>query len=414
MKRLVLRCGYRRKEAEGNGWQNDMNRYELIAPCHFGLESVLKKEIIEIGYEISSVEDGRVCFYGDEEAVCRANVNLRTAERILIKIGGFPAGTFEELYQGTKALPWERYIPKDGRFWVAKAASVKSRLFSPSDIQSIMKKAMVDRLKEKYGISWFAEDGESFPVRVFLMKDEVTVGLDTTGESLHKRGYRKLTAKAPIAENLAAALIMLTPWNKERILVDPFCGSGTFAIEAAMMAAGMAPGRKRHFSAEAWDHIVAQGLWKDTVEEAQEAVDAAARPDIQAYDIDPEMIRIARSNARLAGVEGMIHLQARPVAQLSHPKKYGFIITNPPYGERLEEKTALPALYQTIGERYRQLDSWSMYLITAYEKAEADIGRKADKNRKIYNGMMKTYYYQFMGPRPPKRNGGGETMKGRG
>lgn len=382
-----------------------MNRYELIAPCHFGLEAVLKKEIIDIGYDISSVEDGRVCFYGDEEAVCRANVNLRTAERILIKVGGFHAETFEELYQGTKALPWENYIPENGKFWVAKAASVKSKLFSPSDIQSIMKKAMVDRLKEKYGIQWFAEDGENFPIRVFLMKDEVTVGLDTTGESLHKRGYRKLTAKAPIAENLAAALIMLTPWNKERILVDPFCGSGTFAIEAAMMAAGMAPGMNRHFTAEQWGHIVTQTLWKDTIEEAQEEVDTAACPDIQAYDIDPEMIRIARSNAKLAGVEQMIHLQTRPVEQLSHPKKYGFIITNPPYGERLEEKSALPALYKTIGERYRQLDSWSMYLITAYEKAEADIGRKADKNRKIYNGMMKTYYYQFMGPRPPKRNG---------
>lgn len=383
-----------------------MNRYELIAPCHFGLEAVLKKEIIDIGYDISSVEDGRVCFYGDEEAVCRANVNLRTAERILIKVGGFRAETFEELYQGTKALLWETYIPENGKFWVAKAASVKSKLFSPSDIQSIMKKAMVDRLKEKYGIQWFSEDGESFPIRVFLMKDEVTVGLDTTGESLHKRGYRKLTAKAPIAENLAAALIMLTPWNKERILVDPFCGSGTFAIEAAMMAAGMAPGMNRHFTAEQWGHIVTQTLWKDTIEEAQEAVDTAGRPDIQAYDIDPEMIRIARSNAKLAGVEQMIHLQTRSIEQLSHPKKYGFIITNPPYGERLEEKSALPALYKTIGERYRQLDSWSMYLITAYEKAEADIGRKADKNRKIYNGMMKTYYYQFMGPRPPKRNGG--------
>lgn len=389
-----------------------MNRYELIAPCHFGLESVLKKEIIEIGYEISSVEDGRVCFLGDEEAVCRANVNLRTAERILIKVGGFPAKTFEELYQGTKSLPWERYIPKDGKFWVAKAASVKSKLFSPSDIQSIMKKAMVDRLRERYGVSWFTEDGESFPVRVFLMKDEVTVGLDTTGESLHKRGYRKLTAKAPIAENLAAALIMLTPWNKERILVDPFCGSGTFAIEAAMMAAGMAPGMKRHFTAERWGHIVTQSLWQDTAEEAQEAVDETVCADIQAYDIDPEMIRIARSNARLAGVERMIHLQARPVAQLSHPKKYGFIITNPPYGERLEEKSALPEMYRTLGERYRNLDSWSMYLITAYEKAEADIGRKADKNRKIYNGMMKTYYYQFMGPRPPKARSGIQGVSG--
>ena len=381
-----------------------MNRYELIAPCHFGLEAVLKKEIIDIGYDISLVEDGRVSFYGDEEAVCRANVNLRTAERILIKVGSFHAETFEDLYQGTKSLPWENFIPKDGKFWVAKAASVKSKLFSPSDIQSIMKKAMVDRLKDHYGIQWFAEDGESFPIRVFIMKDEVTVGLDTTGESLHKRGYRKFTAKAPIAENLAAALIKLTPWNEERILLDPFCGSGTFAIEAAMMAAGMAPGMKRHFTAEKWKHIIAPNLWQDTVEEAEEEVDLSVRPDIQAYDIDPEMIKIARNNAKLAGVEQMIHLQVRPVEQLSHPKKYGFIITNPPYGERLEEKSALPDLYKTIGERYRQLDSWSMYLITSYEDAETAIGRKADKNRKIYNGMMKTYYYQFLGPRPPKRN----------
>ena len=382
-----------------------MNRYELIAPCHFGLEAVLKKEIIEIGYEIASVEDGRVCFYGDEEAVCRANICLRTAERILIKVGSFHAETFEELYQGTKALPWENYIPKDGKFWVAKAASVKSKLFSPSDIQSIMKKAMVDCLQVKYGIKIFPENGESFPVRVFLMKDEVTVGLDTTGDSLHKRGYRKLTAKAPIAENLAAALIMLTPWNRDRILVDPFCGSGTFAIEAAMMAAGIAPGMHRHFTAENWGHVVEKQLWKDAVEEAEEEIDLSVCPDIQAYDIDPEMVRIAKSNARLAGVESMIHLQVRPLEQLSHPKKYGFIITNPPYGERLEEKKDLPALYRMIGERYRQLDSWSMYLITAYENAEADIGRKADKNRKIYNGMMKTYYYQFLGPKPPKKQG---------
>ena len=208
----------------------------MIAPCHFGLEAVLKKEIIDLGYEVLSVEDGRVTFAGDENALCRANVFLRTAERVLLKIGSFHAETFEELFQGTKNLPWEAYIPEDGKFWVAKAASVKSKLFSPSDIQSIMKKAMVERLKSVYHIQWFAESGASYPVRVFLMKDEVTVGLDTTGESLHKRGYRKLTAKAPIAENLAAALIMLTPWKSDRILVDPFCGSGTFPIEAAMMA----------------------------------------------------------------------------------------------------------------------------------------------------------------------------------
>lgn len=379
-----------------------MRKFELIAPCHFGMESVLKREITDLGYDITEVADGRVTFFGDEEALCRANVFLRTAERILIKVGSFHAESFEELFQGTRSLPWEEYIPVDGKFWVAKAASVKSRLFSPSDIQSVMKKAMVERLKQKYGTEWFKEDGESFPVRVFLMKDEVTVGLDSTGESLHKRGYRKLTAKAPIAENLAASLIMLTPWNKDRILVDPFCGSGTIPIEAAMMAAGMAPGMNRSFTAESWSHIVAKKNWYNTLDEANELVDLTVKPDIQGYDIDDKMVSIARENARLAGVEKLIHFQRRGVEELSHPKKYGFLITNPPYGERLQDKQEMPELYRVIGERYKCLDSWSMYLITAYENAERDIGRKADKNRKIYNGMMKTYYYQFLGPRPPK------------
>ncbi len=379
-----------------------MKKFELIAPCHFGMEAVLKREIVDLGYDIVEVADGRVTFFGDEEALCRANIFLRTAERILIKVGSFHAENYEELFQGTRALPWEEYIPKDGKFWVAKAASVKSKLFSPSDIQAVMKKAMVERLKEKYRIDWFQEDGESFPVRVFLMKDNVTAALDSTGESLHKRGYRKLTAKAPIAENLAAALIMLTPWNRDRILVDPFCGSGTFPIEAAMMAAGMAPGMNREFTAEKWGHVIEKKLWYDALDEAGEQMDLSVKPDIQGYDIDDKMVSIARENARLAGVDKLIHFQRRDVADLSHPKKYGFLITNPPYGERLQDKEELPALYRLIGERYRALDSWSMYLITAYEKAEQDIGRKADKNRKIYNGMMKTYYYQFLGPKPPK------------
>lgn len=379
-----------------------MKKFELIAPCHFGMEAVLKREIVDLGYDIVEVADGRVTFFGDEEALCRANIFLRTAERILIKVGSFHAENYEELFQGTRALPWEEYIPKNGKFWVAKAASVKSKLFSPSDIQSVMKKAMVERLKEKYRTGWFQEDGESFPVRVFLMKDNVTAALDSTGESLHKRGYRKLTAKAPIAENLAAALIMLTPWNRDRILVDPFCGSGTFPIEAAMMAAGMAPGMNRDFTAEKWGHVIEKKLWYDALDEAGEQIDLSVKPDIQGYDIDDKMVSIARENARLAGVDKLIHFQRRDVADLSHPKKYGFLITNPPYGERLQDKEELPALYRLIGERYRALDSWSMYLITAYEKAEQDIGRKADKNRKIYNGMMKTYYYQFLGPKPPK------------
>ena len=383
-----------------------MKKYELIAPCHFGLEAVLKREITDLGYDVSRVEDGRVSFFGDEEAVCRANVFLRTAERILIKVGSFHAETFEELFQGTKELPWEEYIPRDGKFWVAKAGSVKSKLFSPSDIQSVMKKAMVERLKNIYRINWFEEDGEEFPIRVFLLKDEVTVGLDTTGESLHKRGYRKLAAKAPIAENLAAALIMLTPWRKERILVDPFCGSGTFPIEAALMAANIAPGMNRSFRAENWEHVAGRKIWYDTVDEARELADFNVETDIQGYDIDESIVASARENARLAGVEKLIHFQRRGVEDLSHAKKYGFIITNPPYGERLEEKEKLPALYRTLGERYRQLDAWSLYLITAYEKAEQDIGRKADKNRKIYNGMIRAYFYQFMGPKPPARKRG--------
>ena len=386
-----------------------MKTFELIAPCHFGLEAVLKKEILDLGYEISLVEDGRVTFIGDDEAICRANVFLRTAERVLLKAGSFKAETFEELFQGTRNIPWEDFIPEDGKFWVAKASSIKSKLFSPSDIQSIMKKAMVERMKKAYGIEWFPESGASFPLRVFLHKDTVTVALDTTGESLHKRGYRTLTSKAPITETLAAALIMLTPWKSDRILVDPFCGSGTFPIEAAMIAANMAPGMNRSFLSESWTNLIPKKCWYDAIDEATEMVDDTVKVDIQGYDIDGEVIKAARENAERAGVDHMIHFQERPVAQLSHPKKYGFIITNPPYGERIEEKKNLPALYKTIGERFKALDSWSMYLITAYEDAERYIGRKADKNRKIYNGMMKTYYYQFMGPKPPRRKTGDQV-----
>ena len=381
-----------------------MKTYELIAPCHFGLEAVLKKEILDLGYEISQVEDGRVTFIGDDEAVCRANIFLRTAERVLLKAGCFKAETFEELFQGTRAIPWEEYIPEDGKFWVAKASSIKSKLFSPSDIQSIMKKAMVERLKKHYGVTWFPENGASYPLRVFLYKDMVTVGIDTSGDSLHKRGYRTLTSKAPITETLAAALIMLTPWNRDRILVDPFCGSGTFPIEADMLAANMAPGMNRSFLSEEWRNLIKRKCWYEAMDEANELVDTDIKVDIQGYDIDGDIVKAARSNAESAGVADMIHFQQRPVSALSHPKKYGFILTNPPYGERIEDKSNLPALYREIGERYAALDAWSMYLITSYEDAEKYIGRKADKNRKIYNGMMKTYFYQFMGPKPPRRS----------
>lgn len=372
------------------------------------MESVLKKEITDLGYQISCVEDGRVSFFGDAEAICRANIFLRSAERVLLKIGTFHAETFDELFEGTKKLPIEEFVPENGRFFVTKAASVKSKLFSPSDIQSIVKKAMVERMKLTYHTDWFKEDGEDYPFRVFLHKDEVTVGLDTTGESLHKRGYRKLVAKAPIAENLAAALIMLTPWHGDRILVDPFCGSGTIPIEAAMMAAHMAPGMNREFISENWNMIVSKKDWYNASDEANDLVDMNIDPDIQGFDIDDEMIEISHENAKLAGVDELIHFQQRPVAKLRHPKKYGFIITNPPYGERLEGKDDLPPLYTQLGESYRALDSWSMYVISAYEDAQKYIGRPADKNRKIYNGMLKTYFYMYNGPKPPRH---GQVMK---
>ena len=376
---------------------------ELMAPCHFGLEAVLKREIQDLGYEISCVEDGRVTFYGDAEAIAVSNMFLRSAERILLKVGAVHAETFDELFERTRALPWEDYLPQDAKFWVTKATSVKSKLFSPSDIQSIVKKAIVERLKTVYGTEWFREDGAQYPIRICFMKDEAVTGLDTTGESLHKRGYRKLTAKAPISETLASALIMLTPWKADRILVDPFCGSGTFPIEAAMMAANIAPGMNRSFLAENWKNLVPRRNWYNAVEEAQDLVDDTVETDIQGYDIDGEVIKAARENARLAGVDHLIHFQQRGVSELNHPKKYGFIITNPPYGERIEERANLPALYTEIGRAFSRLDSWSEYVITSYDQAEKYIGKKADKNRKIYNGMIKTYYYQFLGPRPPKR-----------
>lgn len=380
-----------------------MRTFDLLVPCHFGLEAVLKREIYDLGYEITKVEDGRVTFEGDEEAVCRANIFMRTAERVMIQVGRFKATTFEELFQGIRNLPWEEYIPEDGKFWVKKASSINSKLFSPSDIQSIAKKAMVERMKQKYHKEWFKEDGASYPVRIFLLKDEVTVALDTSGDSLHKRGYRTMTSKAPLTETLAASLIMLTPWRKDRILVDPFCGSGTFPIEAAMIAANIAPGMNRDFTAEEWTNLIDRKLWYECVKEAEDMIDTTVKVDIQGYDIDGDVIKAARENAKRAGVEHMIHFQQRAVADLSHPKKYGFIITNPPYGERLEDKADLPELYTQIGQAYQRLDSWSMFLITSYTDTEKYIGRKADKNRKIYNGMLKTYFYQFLGPKPPKK-----------
>lgn len=379
-----------------------MKQYTLVAPCHFGLEAVLKKEILDLGYEIIKVEDGKVSFLADADGIVRSNIFLRTTERVLLQVGRFTAKTFEELFEKTKALAWEDLIPSDGKFWVTKATSIKSKLFSTTDIQRIVKKAMVERMKQHYKVSWFPETGASYPVRIVALKDEFLIGLDTSGESLHKRGYRQLTSKAPLTETLAAALIMLTPWKKDRILVDPFCGSGTFPIEAAMIATNRAPGMNRSFQSEDWSHLIPKKLWYNGMDEANDLIDDSIETNIQGYDIDGRIVRCARENAKEAGVDRFIHFQERPVHQLQHPKKYGFVITNPPYGERLEDKEMLPELYKQMGEVFERLDTWSKYVITSYEDAERYIGKKADKNRKIYNGMLKTYYYQWIGPRPPK------------
>ena len=379
----------------------------IAVPCHFGLEAVLKREISDLGYDILSTEDGRVSFHGDLQAAAEANVHLRTAERVLLECARFPAATFDELFEAVKAVPWEQYIPKNGKFWVKKVSSVRSALFSPSDIQSIVKKAMVERLRSVYGISWFTEDGPSYPFSVAIRKDIVSVCLDTSGESLHKRGYRKEQVMAPISETLAAALILLTPWRRGRILADPCCGSGTIPIEAAMIASHIAPGMRRHFQMEEWENLHAAEYVRAAQEEAFDAVLPDADSDLQGFDIDPYAIRCARENAKMAGVEGQIHFQTRALADFSHPKKYGFLISNPPYGERLQNEKELPDLYRTFGEVYRRLDDWSMYLISSYEDTEKYIGLKAPKNRKIYNGMLKTFYYQYPGPKPPRRRNEG-------
>ncbi len=380
-----------------------MQELEYIAPCHFGLEAVLKREITDLGYEIVSVEDGRITFKGDQAALARANIFIRTAERIMIKVGSFRADTFDELFEGTKALSWEQYLPKDARFWVTKATTNKSKLFSGSDIQSIVKKAIVDRLTGVYHIRWFEETGAEYPIRVFIFKDIVTIALDASGTSLHKRGYRQLVGKAPISETLAAALIMLTPWNRDRLLVDPFCGSGTFPIEAAMIGAEIAPGMHREFTADKWDNLAAETIWQQALAEAEDKILRNVSMSIQGYDLDAGIIKCAMKNAKAAGVEQHIHFQQRDMRELSSPKKYGFLITNPPYGERLEDRADLPELYRDMGKAFDRLDTWSKFIITSYEDAEKYLGRKATKNRKIYNGMIKSYYYQYMGPKPPRR-----------
>lgn len=380
-----------------------MSRIELVAPCNFAVEAVLSREIRELGYDISKVEDGRVTFLADEEGICRSNLWLRTAERILVKVGEFEAYSFEELFENTKRLDWHEFIPVDAEFPVAKASSIKSKLFSTSDIQAIVKKAVVESLKIRYKVQWFEETGEKYPIHVFLNKDKVSLYLDTSGSALHKRGYRELALSAPIKETLAATMVLLTPWREDRAFVDPFCGSGTIPIEAAMIGLNMAPGLNRNFISEGWARI-GKREWELCREEASDLVRNNIVLNIQGYDIDDNALKIARNNARMAGLEGRIHFQKRDMKELSSKDHYGFIVTNPPYGERMSDIKSVESLYKEMGKVFSQLDTWSFYIITSHEEFERFFGRKADKKRKLYNGMMKTDLYQFFGPKPPRHS----------
>ena len=396
-----------------------------LCPCHFGLEAVLKRELAGLGLTVTRVEDGRVFFEGEPLAAARANVFLRTAERVQLVMGEFDATTFDELFEGVKALAWDEILPVDANFFVSKAYSVKSKLFSPSDIQRITGKAVVEAMKRKHRLTIFPKSGASFPIRIAIIKDRVTVSIDTSGESLHKRGYRRMRSAAPISETLAAAIIMLTPWREDRILVDPFCGCGTIPIEAAMIGRNIAPGVSRSFAGESYPFITAS-MWANAREEAKSLAVPDRKMSIEGYDIDGEIVAAARQNAAAAGVLDTIHFQARDMRALSSSHQYGFIITNPPYGERLSPTTAgsdikgtksaaktvmsdadikeLPALYKDMGEVFGKLKNWSYFFVTSYDKAQESFGRKADKNRKIYNGMIKTYLYEYYGPKPPKRD----------
>lgn len=385
-----------------------MKKYTLVLPCHFGMEAVLKREIIDLGYEISEVSDGKVSFVGDAEAIALSNIFLRTPERVMILLKEFKARSFEELFEGVKSIPFEEYLPQNANFPVTKASFINSKLASARDIQSITKKAIVERLKSKYKIGWFNEDGALYPIRVFIKDDVVTVTLDTTGDSLHKRGYKKRIAKAPISETLAASLIMLTPFKEDRLFFDPFCGTGTFAIEAALMAKNIAPGMGRDFLSMKWENLIPGKVWDDAFTEAKDLANYDAPVNIYGYDIDNENIGHAKANAALAKMEGAIHFKDCDVKDALKDfyklrDEYGFIVTNPPYGERLKDSD-LKLLYKALGDMYKELPTWSMYVITSFTGAEKFMGLKSMKNRKVYNGMKKSYYLQFPGPKPPKPN----------
>lgn len=381
-----------------------MKNYTLISPCFFGMEKMLAREITNLGYEIIKTEDGRITYKTDEFGIAKSNMWLRCAERVHLKIAEFEAKSFDELFENTKRINWSRYIPYGAQFPISKASSIKSKLYSTPDVQAIVKKAIVESLKKSYledGL--LKEDKEKYPIFVFIHKDKVTISIDTTGDALHKRGYREKANKAPIRETLAAGLIYLTPWKAGRVLVDPMCGSGTILIEAAMIGINMAPGLNREFISEKW-RTLDKKIWWDVRKDAFNKIDNESKFKIYGYDIDEESIDIARENAEIAGVDEYIEFNVGDATQFKSEDEFGFIITNPPYGERLEDKDSVKQLYKELGYAFRKLKNWSYYLITSYEDFEYEFGQKADKKRKLYNSMLKTNFFQYPGPKPPRNN----------
>ena len=381
-----------------------MKNYTLVAPCFFGVEKMLAREIKNLGYEIIKTEDGRVTYKTDEYGIARSNMYLRCAERVHLKVAEFEARTFDELFEGTKRINWAKYIPFGAQFPISKASSIKSKLYSNPDIQSIVKKAVVESLKKSYlETGLLKEDKEKYPIYVFIHKDKVTLTIDTSGTALHKRGYRERANKAPIRETLAAAIMELVPWRPGRTLVDPMCGSGTLLIEAAMKGINMAPGMNREFISESW-RTMDKKIWWDVRREAYAKLDEDTQFKIYGYDIDEEALEIARENAEIAGVSDYIEFRYGDATEFSSDEEYGFIVTNPPYGERLEDTDTVKMLYKQLGYTFRKLKNWSYYLITSYEDFENEFGQEATKRRKLYNGMLKSNLYQYIGPKPPKKN----------
>ena len=381
-----------------------MKNYTLVAPCFFGVEKMLAREIKNLGYEIIKTEDGRVTYKTDEYGIARSNMYLRCAERVHLKVAEFEARTFDELFEGTKRINWAKYIPFGAQLPISKASSIKSKLYSTPDIQSIVKKAVVESLKKSYlETGLLKEDKEKYPIYVFIHKDKVTLTIDTSGTALHKRGYRERANKAPIRETLAAAIMELVPWRPGRTLVDPMCGSGTLLIEAAMKGINMAPGMNREFISESW-RTMDKKIWWDVRREAYAKLDEDTQFKIYGYDIDEEALEIARENAEIAGVSDYIEFRYGDATEFSSDEEYGFIVTNPPYGERLEDTDTVKMLYKQLGYTFRKLKNWSYYLITSYEDFENEFGQEATKRRKLYNGMLKSNLYQYIGPKPPKKN----------